>query len=81
MNYFQLQVFVHDEEVYCKNCYKKCNNTPILNGSETSSIKGEGNEACPRCQGKVFEAEKMKTKTHVWHKKCFTCCKVCMSLI
>ncbi len=53
----------------------------MLNGTETSSIKGEGNEACPRCQGKVFEAEKMKTKTHVWHKKCFTCCKVCKMII
>lgn len=49
----------------------------MVNGTETSSIKGEGNEACLRCQGKVFEAEKMKTKIHVWHKNCFTCSKVC----
>ena len=58
------------------NCYKKLNKSTRTNGTETNSIKGEGDDACPRCQGKVFEAEKMKTRIHMWHKKCFTCIKV-----
>ena len=46
----------------------------------TTSIKAkEGDkDACPRCLGKVFEAEKMMTRYRVYHRKCFTCeeCKV-----
>lgn len=30
-------------------------------------------EGCPRCNGKVFEAEKMTAKTGLFHRKCFTC--------
>ena len=30
----------------------------------------------PRCNGKVFEAEKMTTKRGLYHKKCFACIKV-----
>jgi len=30
-------------------------------------------ETCPRCNGKVFHAEKMLSKNNVFHKSCFTC--------
>ena len=28
---------------------------------------------CPRCQGKVFEAEKMVTRIGSYHRNCFSC--------
>ena len=40
---------------------------------DTASIRGEENESCPRCKGKVFEAERMRTKTKVFHKNCLSC--------
>ena len=30
-------------------------------------------DVCPRCQGKVFEAEKQIAKPGSYHRKCFTC--------
>ena len=76
----KLQVCVgSDEEVYCKNCYKHQQlQSPVRgpSGVDTAAIKGEEKESCPRCHGKVFEAEKMKTKSRVFHQKCFSC-KLC----
>ena len=43
---------------------------------ETTSIMADpgDNLACPRCRGKVFEAERMNTSNGVtFHRKCFTC--------
>jgi len=42
---------------------------------DTKTIQGnkEDKETCPRCNGKVFHAEKMMSKKHCFHKKCFTC--------
>lgn len=41
---------------------------------ETWTIQaGEDDRPCPRCNGKVFEAEKMISMRHVYHKKCFSC--------
>ena len=42
---------------------------------ETFTIQGseDGDASCPRCNGKVFEAEKMISMRHVYHKRCFTC--------
>ena len=31
-------------------------------------------DCCPRCQGKVFEAERMAMKVGNYHKTCFSCC-------
>jgi len=40
----------------------------------TASIRGDGGkDTCPRCDGEVFHAEKMMSKEHAFHKKCFTC--------
>jgi hypothetical protein len=43
---------------------------------ETWTIKAnkDDQEWCPKCEGKVFEAEKMVTANGVWyHKNCFRC--------
>ncbi len=32
--------------------------------------------ACPRCGGKVFEAEKISSRSFLFHKNCFSC-KAC----
>ncbi len=42
---------------------------------ETTTIMAEEGDKnkCPRCSGKVFEAEKMMSNKGVFHKKCFTC--------
>ena len=42
---------------------------------ETTTIladEGDKNK-CPRCSGKVFEAEKMASNKGVFHRKCFNC--------
>jgi len=42
---------------------------------ETTTImadEGDKNK-CPRCSGKVFEAEKMTSNKSIFHRKCFTC--------
>ena len=43
---------------------------------ETFTIQGTEDDpqgSCPRCNGKVFEAEKMISMRNVYHKRCFTC--------
>ena len=30
-------------------------------------------ESCPKCQGKVYDLEKITSKSGVWHKQCFIC--------
>lgn len=63
-------------EVFCKTCYKQLVEEikPEINTS-TDIIKAEDNDRrkCPRCSGKVFEAEKIPTKSHWFHKSCFSC--------
>ena len=42
---------------------------------ETTTIladEGDKNK-CPRCSGKVFEAEKMVSNKGLFHRKCFNC--------
>lgn len=41
----------------------------------TTSIKAEDGDKdrCPRCSGKVFEAEKVATGKGIYHRKCFSC--------
>jgi DNA-directed RNA polymerase subunit RPC12/RpoP len=53
-----------DGNAYCKVCHKTVTayDTPITI-TDTSQIQAEDEkEGCPRCGGKVFEAEKMTTK-------------------
>ena len=67
-------MFDCEEEVYCKHCYNKMSQEKGYQQSvDTTSIKGSGEESCPRCKGKVFEAEKMKTRKFLFHKNCFSC--------
>jgi len=64
-----------DNNVYCKVCYK------VVTAPERPQIctdlgqiaAEDEKDGCPRCTGKVFEAEKMTTKNGLYHKKCFTC--------
>jgi hypothetical protein len=41
----------------------------------TALLKGtQGNfDTCPRCNGTVFEAEKIVSKHNLYHKSCLTC--------
>ena len=80
----KLQVFVgFDKQLYCKTCYPKIWHTPLpMEASDRSKIKAEPGDdtGCPRCNGKVFEAEKMASKSGWFHKLCFTC-KLCNRLM
>ena len=68
-----------DGRIYCKGCYKANNimdsNLIARSVADTTSIQGyQGDkESCPKCSGKVFEAEKMVMRSGNYHKKCFTC--------
>ncbi|CAB4062558.1 unnamed protein product [Lepeophtheirus salmonis] len=67
-----------DDDIYCKICCKKISWPGRYSGIEnTAVIPGEDGEPtnCPRCNGKVFEAEKMNTKRGLYHKRCFNCIK------
>ena len=78
----KLQVFVgFDRQIYCKTCYPKIWHTPLPLES-TSKIKAEPGDCsgCPRCGGKVFEAEKMACRSGWYHKMCFSC-KICKRLM
>ena len=36
---------------------------------------------CIRCQGAIFEPERFKTKSHSYHRNCFTCNSCAKSLV
>ena len=61
-------------KAYCKTCYQNLQES-IRPSTPKSMIMIDASDptACPRCQGKVFEAEKMMTKNRLYHKQCFTC--------
>ena len=42
---------------------------------DVKAIQGEDGEknCCPRCGGKVFEAERCVTRIGSYHKACFSC--------
>ena len=68
-------------EVFCKACYKiYLEENKLTANTMTDTIKADAEDrrGCPRCGGKVFEAEKVPTKSNWFHKSCFSCatCKV-----
>ena len=73
----KLQVFVgFDQEIYCKTCYPAITHTPLpMDPSDKSKVKAMTNDpdACPRCMGKVFAAERIQAKDKSFHKECFSC--------
>ena len=70
-----------DGGIFCRSCHKsrfeefKSKNSEyakaVVNTSVISSSISE--DACPRCHGKVYDAEKMAMRSGMYHKKCFTC--------
>ena len=65
-----------DNDLYCKICCDKMSWPGAYTlAVDTSIIRGDDGEkeTCPKCSGKVFEAEKMITKRGLYHKKCFAC--------
>ena len=68
-----------DGNVYCGACYRTLDvrdrNLTALSLVDTTRIQGIGekSEACPRCRGKVFEAEKKVARSGVYHVRCFSC--------
>jgi len=67
-----------DNDIYCRVCCLKISwPSKYVGATDTTIIPGEEGEPnnCPRCHGKVFEAEKMNSKKGFYHKKCFSCIK------
>ena len=57
-----------ENEIFCKNCYAMEHGhkaKPNLHEADVTLLQGEEGEqdVCPRCQGRVFEAEKMIAKS------------------
>ena len=71
-------------DVYCKPCYTDSFGVVGRKSAATVENKimaGEGDESrCPRCAGKVFEAERMKTSAGSFHPACFRCAKCATTL-
>ena len=74
-------------EVVCRTCYIKkyscsaftLSGADMLKLLDTTTIKSGSEadkDACPRCQGRVFHAEKVEVKDKAYHKKC-ACCFNC----
>ena len=41
---------------------------------DTRTIKAHGDpDACRRCNGRVFELERISSRSGIWHKQCFSC--------
>ena len=71
-------VFDRQGSIYCRPCLKKhFVEDSQLKPSAPKSMIQDANDpnACPRCQCKVYEAEKMMSKSKLYHKQCFTCCQ------
>ena len=71
-------VFDRQGSIYCRPCLKKhFAEDSQLKPSAPKSMIHDANDpnSCPRCQCKVFEAEKMVSKSRSFHKQCFTCCQ------
>jgi hypothetical protein len=69
-----------DGQIYCRPCLKKYVadeqlTMPSSPKSALMPIDKSDPSACPRCGGRVFEAEKMSTRNRLFHKQCFSCCQ------
>jgi hypothetical protein len=68
-----------DGEVYCKHCYAvnfgHKQKSQYKGWMDVKAIPGEKGDrgCCPRCEGKVFEAERMVTRVGSFHRNCYSC--------
>ena len=65
-----------DNKAFCKNCYKmvlKMDSHNLNIATDSIMADSEDKSGCPVCGGRVYEAEKIATKTSWWHKSCFRC--------
>ena len=65
-----------DNKTFCKNCYKMVMKREAHNmnvATDSIMADSEDENGCPVCGGKVYEAEKIATKSSWWHKSCFRC--------
>ena len=60
-----------DGAIYCSSCYPR--QEPLPPDVDTRRIPARPGAGCPRCGGKVFDAEKIKVKAGTFHKICFSC--------
>ena len=77
----KLQVFVgFDEEIYCRGCYPGVGRSSA--GGQDTAVIQAARDGCPRCGGKVFDAERFVSKGRQFHKTCFNCfsCHTALSL-
>jgi len=69
-----------DGEAYCPACYRRFladSSRPVGAGSTTSILARPGErDGCPRCGGKVFQAERLLSGHGVYHRSCFRCAEV-----
>jgi len=68
-----------ETEIFCKHCYAvnfgHRAKSEYKGWNDPKTIMGEKGDmdTCPRCNGKVFEAEKCVTKVGSFHSNCFSC--------
>ena len=74
--------YIFQNEIFCQGCFRQYfdNRAKSVGPPDTSVIRGSSGrrDTCPRCQGTVFEAEKIVARSHDYHKKCLNC-KECKS--
>ena len=60
-----------DSKIYCSVCYPQ--QKPLPPSVDTRSILAGEGKGCPRCGGRVFEAERMTVAAGTFHRSCFSC--------
>lgn len=65
-------------DAYCNSCYKaqlqaERSQANIARPRNILPAMPGDPHGCPRCQGKVYEAEKMTSRDRWYHKHCFAC--------
>ena len=63
-------------DVFCTNCYGKyfgASQLSFAQNIDPSKLKITNDpDSCRKCQGKVYDLEKISFKSSVWHRQCFT---------
>ena len=67
-------------DAFCTSCYRsqleaeRARTNVVAKPKNVIPCEPGDPSACPRCNGKVFEAEKMVSRERMFHKECFNCC-------
>ena len=71
-----------DREIYCSSCYraKHQSSRPATPVAPTALLALQGEDACARCLGRIYESERLRHRNSLYHRACFSC-KACAKIL